>query len=85
MRIKLRGRNHLFTFRNNEGQLASINLADFSGKIDFRRIVRSYLKEEGISVATRSTKTGAQLFVAYMKRPLTALDILRIALRAERR
>jgi len=84
MRIKLGNRNNLFTFRDDEGRLSSINLADYSGRVNFRRIVRNYLKEEGIFVSTRRIARGAQQFFAYMKKPLTAVDILKIALKVER-
>ena len=85
MKIKLKGRNALVASGNEQGQFVLVALADFSGKINFRQLVRNYLKEEGISVATRTFETGAQQFVAYMKRPLTAIDILKIALKVERK
>jgi len=83
MEIKLCGRNNIFTFRNEEGQLCSVNLADFSGKINFRQIVRNCLKEEGVLVNTRTVEAGAPRFFVSMKRPLAATDILKIALRVE--
>ncbi len=85
MRIRLRGRNSLFTFRNDKGNLSSINIADFSGRINFRQIVRDYLKEERIFVATRTVTSGSSQFLAFMKRSLTAFDVLRIALKLQRR
>ena len=85
MKIWLRGGNHLFTFRNTQDELSSVNLADFTGKINFRKIIREYLKEEGIFIATRVTVLGPSQFLALMQRPLTAIDVLKIALKLERR
>jgi len=85
MKIKLQGRNSIFTSRNKEGQLCSVNLSDFSGKINFRRIVRSCLKDEGVLVITRAVETGSPRFFASMKRPLTAIVVLKIALKVDER
>lgn len=85
MKIWLKGGNYLFTFRNTQGELSFVNLADFTGKIDFRKIIREYLKGEGIFIATRVTVLGSSLFLALMQRPLTAIDVLKIALKLERR
>ena len=83
MIIQLDGRNAIFTFRNEKGELSSVNLADFSGKINFRTLIRAYLKEEDIFVNTRSVKYGPSLFLALTKRPITAIDVLKIALKLQ--
>lgn len=85
MRIRLKGRNNLFTFRNAQSELSSVNLADFTGKINFRKVVREYLKEEGVFVAAQATTLGPSHFLALMGRPLMAIDVLKIALKLEGR
>ncbi len=85
MRIQLKGRNNLFTFRNAQGELSSVNLADFTGKINFRKIIREYLKGEGVFIATRTTILGPSQFLVLMGRPLVAIDVLKIALKLRRR
>lgn len=83
MIIKLDTKNTIFTFRNETGELSSINLADYSGKINFRKMVKRYLKEEDIFVTTRPVERGSSQFLLSMTRSLTAIDILKIALRLQ--
>jgi len=78
--IKLGGKNEIFTFRNPDGVLSSVNLADHSGMINFRAVIRKYLEEEDVLVAMRKVADRSSQFLASMKRPLTAIDILKIAL-----
>jgi len=85
MKIKLGGKIELVAFSDAEGKIFAINLADFSGKINFREIVREYLKGQDIFVATRTVKSESSRFLAFMKRPLGAINVLKIALRLQRR
>jgi len=85
MKIKLKGRNVLVASGNEQGQFVLVTLADFSGKINFRNVIRSYLKGQDNFITTRAVEPGSHLFFASMEKPLTAIDILKIALRVERR
>ncbi len=85
MKIKLKGRNKLVASGNEQGQFVLVALADFSGKINFRNVIRKYLKEQNNFTATRAVEPRSHLFFASMEKPLAAMDILKIALRVERR
>jgi len=85
MKIKLKGRNALVASGNERGQFVLVALDDFAGKINFRNVIRRYLKEQDNFITTRVVEPGSHLFLASMERPLTAMDILKIALRVERR
>lgn len=85
MKIKLGGRNELIALLDAEGKIFAVNLIDFSGKINFRKRVREYLKEQDIFITTRAVKSESGQFLAFMNRPLGAIDILKLALKLQRR
>lgn len=78
MIINLRGGNVLVVFRNDAGDL-SVNLADFSGKINLRKIVQDYQKKEGVFIATRTVGNGPKQFLVETEKSLRNVDILKIA------
>ena len=53
--------------------------SDRSGKINFRRRLKNFLKSEGKSASLRGSKVMRDHYVVFTKESLTFLDVLRLA------
>ena len=84
MIIKLSGRNTLHVFRD-ENNILRMDLADYPGKINFRRELKNFLKSKGKSFYLRNSDRVGNYYDVFTEDALTSLDVLRLACRLERR
>jgi len=78
MKIKIGKGKELIVFLS-KGKVTLLLLSDYSGKINFRKEVKNFLKSEGKPVILKDIKSLKKHFAVFTEKSLNSLDALKLA------